>query len=95
MPSRVALALILLFIVGAPLLVYGATAPDTIGGINAIASILTVMLGALGFVLALVGLVKKRISNRAALSATIVFFALAAAGVAVLMTRDFQMGYGP
>ena len=89
------IALILLFIVGAPLLVYGATAPDTIGGINALASILAVMLGALGFVLALVGLVKKSISNRTALSATVVFVALAVAGVAVLMTRDFQMGYGP
>ncbi len=89
------IALILLFIVGAPLLVYGATAPDTMGGINALASILTVMLGALGFVLALLGLVKKSISNRTALSATVVFVALAVAGVAVLMTRDFQMGYGP
>ena len=89
------IAFILLFIVGAPLLVYGAAAPDTMGGINALASILAVMLGALGFVLALVGLVKKSISKRTALSATVVFVALAVAGVVVLMTRDFQMGYGP
>jgi uncharacterized membrane protein len=77
-----------------PLLAYGAVAPNTIGGLNFLASVLALLLSGLGVLLGAVLMVRERASRRSQLP--VVMLSVAAVGVAVvvLLTREFAAGYG-
>lgn len=78
-----------------PLLGYGATAPNTIGGLNVLATLLALLLSGLGTLLGVVLLVRKRASLRAELPVVIANLAAVGVAVVVLLTREFAAGYGP
>ena len=82
-------------LVALPLLAYGAVGRNTLGGLNVLATLLALTLAALGLVLGGILLVRRRPTRLGGLLALIVNLALCAGSVAVLLTREFAMGYMP
>ncbi len=87
--------LLLLVLVAGAELWYGATAWDTIGGLNYFSTLLTILTSLLGLGLATFGRLKRTVSPRLFTLAVLLFLGLFVGAVIVLRTRQFRAGYGP
>lgn len=82
-------------VVSIPLLAYGATARDTIGGINAFATLFALGGGTVAAVGGVVAFIAGRRPRALFVVAALLGLALIVGAVLVFMNREFGMGYGP